>query len=62
MDDELPAAFSLLLPLVVVLGSLLHDLYTALFARFGLVNRRLFPWGRDASSSLKIIRGAGISS
>ena len=43
MADELPAALSPLLPLLVVFGSLLHGFYEALFACLGLVNRRFLP-------------------
>ena len=51
MDDELPAALSLLLPLLVVFGSLLHGFYAALFARLGLVNRRLLTWEDHGDSA-----------
>ncbi len=50
MDDELPAALSLLLPLLVVFGSLLHGFYAALFARLGLVNFRFLSRRGPGSS------------
>lgn len=49
MDNEFPAALALLLPLLVVFGSLLHGFYAALFARLGLVNRRLLSWEDPAT-------------
>ena len=43
MEDDLHVTLALVLPLLVVLGSLLHGFYVVFFARLGLFNRRLYP-------------------
>ena len=48
MDNELPTSLCMLIGVLVVTASLLHGFYAALFARFGLVNRRLLT-GEDTA-------------
>lgn len=40
---------SLIVAVLLVAPSLLHELYAALFARLGLVNRRLLTWEDPAT-------------
>ena len=48
MDDLLPPSLCLLIGVLAVSANLLHGFFEALFARLGLVNRRLLT-GEDTA-------------